>query len=188
MDAFEYFVVMSSLILGLGIAQILMGFSDLIAHYKSVKFSVTHTIYAIVIFIIHIQDWWYSYQYSIQVKEWILVLAILLLSFHIVLFLQARVLFPTGSRVQETDMVVYFGENWRLLYFLGAITVAISILQNIFISNIPLSETWQFFLFLGAYMVFIIFKIKNYYAHLSFVAILLAVWIIVIVTDEYVIH
>ena len=58
MEAFEYFVVMSSLILGLGIAQILMGFSDLVAHYKEVKFSLTHSIYAVVVFLIHLQDWW----------------------------------------------------------------------------------------------------------------------------------
>lgn len=188
MEAFEYFVVMSSLILGLGIAQILMGFSDLVAHYKEVKFSLTHSIYAVVVFLIHLQDWWYSYQYSLQIENWTFILSISLFSFHIILFLQARILFPTGSRSLETNMINYFGENWRLLYSLGCISVIISILKNIFISNISFIEVSPLFLYTGLYLVFIIFNIKSFYAHLTFVTFQLIAWIFFIALDPYVIR
>jgi len=188
MDAFEYFVVMSSLILGLGIAQILMGFSDLVAHYQKVKFSLTHIIYAIVVFIIHLQDWWYSYQYSVQVENWTLLLALFLLSFHIVLFLQARILFPTGSRSHETDMVKYYGENWRLLYSLGSIAIVLAILKNIFLSGLTIGENYLQLIYLGAYIVFIVLNVKNFYAHVIFVTLQLMIWILVIVSDQYILR
>ncbi|MFY0625016.1 MAG: hypothetical protein JXR07_01895 [Reichenbachiella sp.] len=188
MEAFEYFVVMSSLILGLGIAQILMGFSDLIAHYSQVRFSLTHIIYAIVVFIIHLQDWWYSYQYSLQIENWTFLLTIGLFTFHIILFLQARILFPTGARSQETDMVKYFGENWRLLYSLGSLTVLISIIKNLTLSNHTLIEIWPQPLYLAIYLAFILLNVKNYYAHVTFVTLQLMIWIIIIATDPYVIH
>ena len=190
MEAFEYFVVLSSLILGLGITQILMGFSDLVAHHKQVKFSLAHIIYAIVVFIIHLQDWWYSYQYSLLIEEWTFLIALFMLTFHIVLFLQARILFPTGSRSKETDMVRYFGENWRLLYFLGLLVVIISILQNVIISGHSWTDesTLLSIPFALSYLAFIIFNIKNYYAHLTFVTILLAIWIIVVINDPFTIQ
>lgn len=187
MEAFEYFVVLSSLILGLGITQILMGFSDLIAHYKNVNFSLVHAIYAVVVFIIHLQDWWYSYQYSILIEEWTFMTALFLMSFHIVLFLQARVLFPTGSRSKETDMVKYFGENWKLLYFLGSLSVIISILQNVFITGHSWLEVAPFLLFIATYWGLIFFDIKNEVVHLTFVTLLLIVWIFLIVLDPFVI-
>ncbi len=186
MEPFEYFVVLSSIILGLGMAQILMGFSDMIANYEKIRFSFPQIIYAVVIFIIHLQDWWYSYQYSILIKEWTFVKSLFLLSFHIVLFLQARVLFPTGSRSQDLDMVKYFNENWKLLYFLGSITVIISILTNVFISGHTFLETAPFLLFIATYWALIFFDIKNENVHLTFVTLLLIVFLFIIVGDPFV--
>ena len=183
MSAFEYFVVLSSLILGLGIAQILQGFSDLVAHYDKIRFSIVHTVYAVVVFIIHLQDWWYTYQYSMQIESWTFLLSISLLSFHIVLFLQARILFPTGQRSGETDMVAYFAENWRLLYFLGSITVLHSIISNIFLSGYSFVEQIHLIVYFLVYQTFIFFRIQNFYAHVTFVSLQLVVAIIAIATD-----
>lgn len=192
MEAFEYFVVLSSLILGLGITQILTGVSDLVADWKKVQFSITHGIYAVVVFIIHLQDWWYSYQYSLLIEEWKFVQVLGLLTFHIVLFLQARILFPTGSRAGETDMIKYYGENWRMLYGLGSITVLISIWQNVVFSNFPVFsfdlETGNLFqwIYFAIYIGFILSKTKNFYAHVIFVTLQLVVWIGLVVNDPFV--
>ena len=186
MEPFEYFVVLSSIILGLGMAQILMGFSDMIANYQKITFSFPQMIYAVVIFIIHLQDWWYSYQYSVLIKEWTFMKSLFMLSFHVVLFLQARVLFPTGSRSQDIDMVRYFHENWKLLYYLGSITVVISILQNVFISGHSLIEAAPLSLFALTYWGLIFLDIKSETVHLKFVTILLIIFIFYTVVDPYV--
>lgn len=176
MEPFEYVIVLISLILGLGLAQLLNGLADMLAQYKKTNFSLAHTIFIIVIFMVFIQDWWYSYQYSKQIEVWTLPIVLALLSFPMVLFLLARFLFPTGSRSLETDMRLYFFENWRWLYGLFASTIAISIIQNIQISGYTLTEQIPFFAYLTWYIVFIALNIKNMKYHNVFMVIQLIVW------------
>lgn len=176
MEPFEYIVVLSSLILGLGITQILTGVSDLLAQYKVVKFSVSHSIYILIVFIIHIQEWWYSYQYSIQIEVWTLPTAMSIMLFPIILFLQARLLFPTGGRTNDTDMVAYYGENWRWLFSFGAVTIIISIWHNITFSGFSIFDQEPQLAYLTAYIVFIAFNIKGFYPHLVFLILQLGSW------------
>lgn len=186
MEPFEYVVVLTSIILGLGIAQILMGFSDIVAHWEQTRFCAPHAIYALVVFLIHIQDWWFSYQYSFDVQEWTLQLVLGILLFPIILFLQARLLFPTGTRRNETDMVKYFDDQWRLLYILGMITVLISIWQNQNFSDIPMQEQIPLLVYILVYMVFIIGNIRNHIAHTIFASLQLIAFIVYIITDDIV--
>ena len=116
MEPFEYVIVLSSLILGLCIAQILNGAADLLADVRKTKFSLTHSIFIAVVFMVTIQDWFYTYQYSKQVESWTLAVVMAILVFPLVLFILARFIYPTGARSQERDMTVYFSDNWRWLY------------------------------------------------------------------------
>ena len=86
MEPFEYVVVLTSLILGLGIAQILTGVSDIISHWKQIKFSLPHGIYIMVVFLIHIQEWWINYQYSKELMVWTLPVVLSILVFPILLY------------------------------------------------------------------------------------------------------
>lgn len=169
MEPFEYVVVLTSLILGLGIAQILMGSSDIISHWREVKFSLPHGIYILVVFLIHIQEWWINYQYSKELMAWTLPVVLSIVIFPILLFLQARMLFPTGVRREETDLDAYFKDQWRGLYFLGALTVVVSIWHNLFLSHYPLVDQIPLFIYLLAYFYFIGLRIKNQTAHTIFV-------------------
>ena len=169
MEPFEYVVVLTSLILGLGIAQILMGVSDIISHWKQIKFSLPLNVYILVIFLIHIQEWWINYQYSKELMAWTLPVVLSILVFPIVLFLQARMLFPTGSRSHETDMDAYFKDQWRWLYSLGLITVLISICHNLYLSHSPLIDQFHLAIYALVYFYFIVLNVKNHLAHTIFV-------------------
>ncbi|MEO9967528.1 MAG: hypothetical protein ABJF11_17155 [Reichenbachiella sp.] len=177
MEPFEYVIVLISLILGLGLAQLLNGVADMLAQYRKTNFSTAHTIFIVVIFLVFIQDWWYSYQYSKEIEQWTLPIVLALLSFPIVLFLLARFLFPTGSRSTETDMVAYFAENWRWLYALFMSTIVISIIQNIYISGFSVIEQIPLFAYLTWYIVFIALDIKKMKYHNGFMVAQLILWL-----------
>ena len=178
MNSFEYVVVMLTLILGLGIAQILNGISDMVAHYNKIKFRYAHTIYIFVIFLVYIQHWWYAYQYSHEVEIWTLPITISLLGFPILLFLQSRFLFPTGSRSQETDMVAYFEDNWKWLYSLFILSIFTSIIHNIFISSFTWQEQLPLMIYMSLFLVFIIGNVKNRMAHNVFMTVQLIFWLV----------
>lgn len=169
MEPFEYVVVLTSLILGLGIAQILMGVSDILSHWKQIKFSLPLNVYIVVVFLIHIQEWWINYQYSKELMAWTLPVVLAILIFPILLFLQARMLFPTGSRSNETDMDAYFKDQWRWLYSLGFLTVLVSIWHNLYLSHSPLLDQFPLAVYALSYFGFIVLNVKNQTAHKVFV-------------------
>jgi len=177
MEPFEYIVVLTSLILSLGIAQILNGIADMFAAFKKVKFSYAHTVLTVVVFLVYIQDWFYSYFYAQQIQEWDLPNILYILAFPIILFIESRFLFPTGSRSQETDMEAYFFENWRIIYSLFATTITLSIIANIVYSGYTLVEQVPLFIYLGIYLLYIIMNIKDKMLHNIFVTLQLAAWI-----------
>lgn len=184
MQPFEYVVVLTSLILGLGIAQILMGVSDIISHWKQIKFSLPHSIYILVVFLIHIQEWWINYQYSKELTTWALPVVLSILIFPILLFLQARMLFPSGSRDNENDLDAYFKNQWRWLYSIGALTVIVSIWHNIFLSNIPVMQQLHLILYILIYIVIIISNVKNQTVHIIFTTLQLIGQIAFIVVEK----
>ncbi|MFY0652939.1 MAG: hypothetical protein JXQ96_12930 [Cyclobacteriaceae bacterium] len=186
MEPFEYVVVLTSLIIGLGIAQILTGVADMVAQYRKIKISAPHIIYVIVIFFLHIQEWWINYEYAKHIDVWSLQAVFGILVYPILLFIQARLLFPTGLRSRETDMVEYYEDQWRWLFSIGAWTVIISIWHNVLIQKIPLIEQIPQFGLLAAYMSYVIFNVKNKVAHIVFLSLILVALLVYIATDTQV--
>ncbi len=184
MDPFEYVVVLTSLILGLGIAQLLSGIADVISNLKNVKLYWPHTIFVLVIFLLHIQEWWINYEYASEVPVWTLKIVLCVLAYPILLFIMARMVFPTGLRSHEADFKIYYHDQWRYLFVIGFLTVIISVVQNIVVSEIVLLNQLPQLLYLGVYLMFIIFKIENHKAHLAFQLATLVVWLAFIIADQ----
>ena len=176
MEPFEYVIVLISLILGLGVAQLLNGLADMLAQFKKTKFSIAHCLFIIVISCVFFQDWWYTFQYSKEIQFWTEVKVLLLLGVPIILFLLARFMFPTGSRGQETDMVAYFYENWRWLYGLFTLTIIISIIQNLYISHYEIIEQIPLMFYLFCYVLFIVLNVKDMRYHVVFMIFQTLLW------------
>lgn len=185
MEPFEYFVVLSSLILGLGIAQILTNVADIVSNLKNVKLGVAHSLFVFNLFLIHIQEWWYTYQYIDQVKIWTLPLVLFLLSYPILLYLLARMLFPTGLRGHETDLDVYYYDQWKWLFSLFLGIVIASFLQNVIVSKLPILEQIPQFLLALAFVIFLTLDISNKTVHNIFLILQAIAWILWTVFDPY---
>ncbi|MTI39166.1 hypothetical protein [Fulvivirga lutimaris] len=183
MDPFEYVVVLTSLIVGLGIAQILTGIADVISNLKKTKLYLPHILYTLAIFFLLIQEWWINYQYASEITSWTLMVVISIIAYPILLFVMARMIFPTGIRGNETDFKKYYYDQWRYLFTIGITTVIVSITQNIIISDLSLFSQWPQFLYGLTYLAFVTFNIQKPKAHLVFQIIVFAVTLALIIMN-----
>jgi len=184
MEPFEYVVVLTSLILGLGIAQILSSVADVLSHLKNVKLSLPHGLMTVVIFFLHIQEWWINYQYSHEVDRWTLEIVLSILIYPVLLFMLARMLFPTGIRGHETDLDAYFRDQWRWLYGLVMATIVISIWHNTYIQGLDVMHSWPQMLFCGVFIAFFVVKRPPDWAHLALQVLLVTAMVVYILLDD----
>jgi hypothetical protein len=128
MEIFEYLMVMVSIILGLGVTQILRGLSKLA---RGERPSSIVTTWAALLFTLHLQVWWALWDLH-QVEQWTQVYFFFVVAIPCSLFAMAELLLPMGS-APETD--------WRAHFF--SIRVWFFRLYLLFLVMATL-ETWVF--------------------------------------------
>src|SRR5688572_24307708 len=95
MSAFEYVIVLISIILGLGITTILTGVAELIKQSKLFILYLPHIIWIVLVFVMHIHEWWFSYELKTE-AVWTLPMFLFILLYPINLYILAHLLFPAG--------------------------------------------------------------------------------------------
>ena len=132
---FEYVTVLISIILGLGIAQIVTGFADIIHQWERIKLYWPHMMWMLIVFFLHIQEWWNIYDLRLY-EVWRLPTFLFISLYPINLFILARLLFPLHDHEEVIlDYKIFYYANYRK-FFLGIILSAvISGLENFVISD-----------------------------------------------------
>jgi len=128
---FEYVSTLVSIILGLGITQILSAFSDLLYDFKKVKFYWPHSIWVVFIGLLHIQDWFITWQLRDKMVLHLPELFFVLI-YPIVPFISAKILLPTLQKEESEDMRAYYFSQFPMLFLVVAFSVLVSILFNLF--------------------------------------------------------
>src|SRR5690606_28669352 len=106
MTPFEYVSVLISLILGLGIAVILTGLARIIKRWESVVPYGPFFIWIVLVFVLHIQEWWDTYQ-LMNWTSWSLTVFLFVILYPILLFILANLLFPVKWKV-PLDLKTYY--------------------------------------------------------------------------------
>lgn len=185
MDPFEYTVILTSLIIGLGIAQLITGTADIISHIKKVKFSLPLILMIIKCFLLCVQDWWINYGYALNVDGWSIRMVLFVMAYPVLLFVWARMLFPTGLRSHESDLDAYYYDQWQGLWTVEMLTIVVSIFHNLFIDDYDLTSQIGLFVYEAIFMIFLFFKISNRKAHTVFqILSLILVMVIVFGQDD----
>lgn len=177
LEPFEYVVILTSLILGLGITQLLTSTADIFSNLKNVNVGYAHSLLIIVVFNLHIQEWWESYQTANMVEEWTMPMVLFVLIYPISLFTLARMIFPTGLRETETDLDAYYFDQWPWFFIVFLLVPVISIFQNIFIGGYGIETQLLQVLLAIVIIVFLIFRIQKKWAHIGFLVLQIIVWI-----------
>jgi hypothetical protein len=91
-------MVLVSIIVGLGIAHILLGVGGLIDRIagrgEKLELSVAHAFWLAFCFEWMVMFWWWEYRYSTRIQEWTIGLYLFLVGYAISLFLMGVVLVP----------------------------------------------------------------------------------------------
>jgi hypothetical protein len=159
-SAFEYITVLISIILGLGITQILTGIADLIHQSKRVKIYWPHALWVIVVLILHVQDWWTTFDLR-SFGSWSLPLFLFIMVYPVVLFVLARLLFPFGLQEGVIDLKEFYFENYRKIFAFGSLLPLLSILDAVLVREIEI-ETQLVKLLLPTILLVVAIRKKPY--------------------------
>ena len=133
-SAFEYVSVFISIILGLGVTQILTGIADLVHQNERVKIYWPHLTWIVLVLILHVQEWWVTFELR-NLEKWRLPLFLFVLLYPVTLFILARLLFPFGLNEGTIDLKKFYFENYRRIFLFGSVLAFLSIIDNLLLRN-----------------------------------------------------
>jgi hypothetical protein len=133
-SAFEYVSVFISIILGLGVTQILTGIADLVHQNDRVKIYWPHLLWILLVLVLHVQEWWVTFELR-NLEKWRLPLFLFVLLYPVILFILARLLFPFGFNEGTIDLKKFYFENYRRIFLFGAILAFLSIIDNLLLRD-----------------------------------------------------
>jgi len=122
MGLFEFLMVLVSVVIGLGVTEILTGWANLLRARKGVRFYWVHVLFQFGVFFGLLQQWWEFWDMA-RVGELTFVAVLTVLATPILLFLIAHLLFPTEA--ENADLEEYYYDQAPLLWSLviGGATV-----------------------------------------------------------------
>lgn len=129
-SAFEYVTVFISIILGLGVTQILTGIADLVHQNERVKIYWPHMVWVLLVLILHVQEWYITFELR-TFNGWRLPVFLFVLLYPIVLFITARLLFPFSYGEGTIDLREFYYKNYRRIFLFATILAFLSILDNL---------------------------------------------------------
>jgi len=133
-SAFEYVSVFISIILGLGVTQILTGIADLVHQNERVKIYWPHLIWILLVLILHVQEWWVTFELR-NMEKWRLPVFLFVLLYPVTLFILARLLFPFGLNEGTIDLKQFYFQNYRRIFLFGSLLALLSIIDNLLLRN-----------------------------------------------------
>lgn len=186
MTAFEYVIVLISIILGLGITTILTGVAELIKHTRLSALYAPYIIWIALVFVIYLQEWWVTYELK-AVQTWTLHKFLVILIYPISLYILAHLLFPTGVSREFTSKEFYH-HNYPKLFMAVIILDIQSIIYNLAFSGLALQTQIPHLVVLIILSTMITTKTKKNWIHTAVALVLLVTLIISLAVEKRVIY
>jgi hypothetical protein len=174
MSPFEYVSVLISIILGLGITVLLTGTADIIRNWKHVRMYWPYATWILIIFILHIQEWWSTYSLRSEM-QWTLPLFMFVIPYPIVLFILAHLLFPKKWSKKGVDLKQYYFNNYQKYFGAALLLLVISILQNHFLLRLPFAQQPAQFIIAFLFLTVLGSRTKRESVHASLAVLMIIV-------------
>jgi hypothetical protein len=143
MDQFNYLAVLISIILGLGITQLLSGFGRWIEHRTSFRAYAPAICWAFVLLVIQVQCWWAMFGLREQ-TDWTFLKFMAVLLQPIILYLQAIVVLPGASSTTLDLRSNYYAQRSWFFGLMIALLVASVAKDLILNGGLPETENLAF--------------------------------------------
>lgn len=185
---FEYVSILVSIILGLGITQILSSVADLLYHHNRVKLYWPHSAWVAFIFFLLIQDWFITYQLR-DTPVWNIPSLVFIIAYPILLFTCAKMLLPTNDQEERYNMRVFYQSQYKVIFILVTASAGLSVVFNVYMLKRPLLEQAVQFGLMAVLLGFVsgMFKKENAHKILALLVLAGAVLSIFLQKDVWVI-
>src|SRR3954453_8074690 len=137
MKTSEYLSVLVSIIVGLGMSQVLSGVANLLVDRRRVRFYWVWAVAVVMVFLANVQFWWSTFSVGDAVATNFFSFVYFLLT-PIALYLSAVVIVPDFEGEGEIDLKRHFYANRALYFGLLAVVPLLSASRSILISGDPL--------------------------------------------------
>lgn len=138
MALFEYAMVMVSIVLALGVAQLLGGISELV---RSPHAYLAHTFWVLALFFYHVLLWWAMWDLR-RIDNWTFLAFMYLILGPTLLFFATNLLLPRTA-TESTDWETHFF-SVRLWFFMAmTATVIWGISVTWLVGNVPLNHPYR---------------------------------------------
>ena len=163
MSLFEFLMVLVSIIIGLGIAEILTGIGRQVRCRDSISGYWIHSVLVTGVFFACLQQWWEIWGLR-AVPEWSFYGLVMMLTGPVGLFLIAHLLFP--EPVQGANLRNYYFGAMRPIWWLSALTVVLATLFRPLIFGFELfsAENATSFVLLAGFLTLAISKRPVFHA------------------------
>jgi len=134
MDAFNYLSVLTSIILGLAITQILKGVRGMVlSRARVIPYWPTFA-FAVFLFLVDVQVWWAFFELR-EVRTWTFPLFALVVTQTTSLYLLAALVLPDFFGEEAIDLRKHYFAHQRIFFSLFVVTLLISLAKPIFLEG-----------------------------------------------------
>lgn len=124
MGLFEFLMVLVSVVIGLGVTEILTGWANMLRIKSRVRFYWVHTLFQLGVFFALLQQWWELWLMS-KMGEITFISVLVILSPSILIFLIANLLFPGNKDTGAVNLKEYYYSQSSLVWVLAMIATLI---------------------------------------------------------------
>ena len=134
MDAFSYLSVLLSIILGLGLTQLLTAAGRLIRHRDRVRADWLPLLWSAVLLVVYVQVWWAMFGLR-SLREWTFIEFLLVLAQTTTLYMMAAVILPEQVDDSGVDLATHYERHHRWFFGFFLATLCISIVKDLVITG-----------------------------------------------------
>ena len=129
MDAFSYLSVLLSIIIGLGMTQVLTAAGQLIRYRARVRFYWPSLLWAVTVLVIYVQMWWSTFGLRAY-HDWTFASFSLVLLEPICFYLLAALVLPEGIEAAGVNLREHYYEQHQWLFGFLLATAVVSMLKE----------------------------------------------------------
>ena len=129
MDAFSYLSVLTSIILGLGIQQVLQGYRALILSRRRVKFYAPPLVWSVLLLAMVAQHWWASFHLA-QRTEWSFAIFATILVMTALIYMMTAIVLPDIPPDEPIDLKDHYYREAPAFFGIGAATIMWSLFRE----------------------------------------------------------
>jgi hypothetical protein len=150
MDAFSYLSVLLSIIIGLAITQVLMGYRALLLSRSRVRLYMPTMVWSVLMLVLATQNWWASFGLQDHEQWTFPVFAVILLQ-TILLYMMSGLVIPDVPPDRRVDLKDHYYSEARPFFGLMIAMLLVSILKDVMLDGeLPDGENLAFHAAFGA--------------------------------------